>query len=148
MATGGCRCAVCLLDPHWALLSSTQCPRYTDLQGYFEQTPEHSIFYINSAVHYPPKFTQMFCFGLMQLFQGWSEAVNDTPDLNICFCEPQVGNMELCVRLVNGRDEDVQTLAKPDPASTSHYKYPAMVGQIFIFLSKLQWYKTLTSNLP
>uniref|UniRef100_A0A671Y3M0 Coiled-coil domain containing 17 n=1 Tax=Sparus aurata TaxID=8175 RepID=A0A671Y3M0_SPAAU len=39
---------------------------------------------------------------------------------------PQVGNMELCVRLVNGRDEDVQTLAKPDPASTSHYKYPAM----------------------
>uniref|UniRef100_A0A671Y3M8 Coiled-coil domain containing 17 n=1 Tax=Sparus aurata TaxID=8175 RepID=A0A671Y3M8_SPAAU len=51
---------------------------------------------------------------------------------------PQVGNMELCVRLVNGRDEDVQTLAKPDPASTSHYKYPAMVGQIFIFPSKLQ----------
>uniref|UniRef100_A0A3B4US92 Coiled-coil domain containing 17 n=1 Tax=Seriola dumerili TaxID=41447 RepID=A0A3B4US92_SERDU len=26
-----------------------------------------------------------------------------------------VGNMELCVRLVNGRDGDVQTLAKPDP---------------------------------
>ncbi|XP_073331831.1 coiled-coil domain-containing protein 17-like [Pagrus major] len=39
---------------------------------------------------------------------------------------PQVGNMELCVRLVNGRDGDVHTLAKPDPASTSHYKYPAV----------------------
>ncbi|XP_036970678.1 coiled-coil domain-containing protein 17 isoform X3 [Acanthopagrus latus] len=39
---------------------------------------------------------------------------------------PQVGNMELCVRLVNGRDGDVQTLVKPDPASTSHYRYPAM----------------------
>ncbi|XP_056234600.1 coiled-coil domain-containing protein 17 [Seriola aureovittata] len=41
---------------------------------------------------------------------------------------PQVGNMELCVRLVNGRDGDVQTLAKPDPTSTGHYKYPAVVG--------------------
>ncbi|KAI3368535.1 hypothetical protein L3Q82_025544, partial [Scortum barcoo] len=37
----------------------------------------------------------------------------------------QVGNMELCVRLVNGRDADVQTLVKPDPTSSSHYKYPA-----------------------
>lgn len=36
--------------------------------------------------------------------------------------------MQLCVRLVNGRDGDVQTLAKPDPTSTSHYKYPAVVG--------------------
>ncbi|XP_076581937.1 coiled-coil domain-containing protein 17 [Chaetodon auriga] len=41
---------------------------------------------------------------------------------------PQVGSMELCVRLVNGRDGDVQTLAKPDPTNTSHYKYPAMVS--------------------
>ncbi|XP_054458918.1 coiled-coil domain-containing protein 17 [Anoplopoma fimbria] len=41
---------------------------------------------------------------------------------------PQVGKMELCVRLVNGRDADVQTLAKPDPTSTGHYKYPAVVG--------------------
>ena len=49
----------------------------------------------------------------------------------ICFCELQVGSMELCVRLVNGRDGDVQTLAKPDPASTSHYKYPAMVVPSF-----------------
>ncbi|XP_041791224.1 coiled-coil domain-containing protein 17 [Chelmon rostratus] len=41
---------------------------------------------------------------------------------------PQVGSMELCVRLVNGRDGDIQTLAKPDPTSTSHYKYPAVVS--------------------
>ncbi|XP_037626768.1 coiled-coil domain-containing protein 17 isoform X1 [Sebastes umbrosus] len=41
---------------------------------------------------------------------------------------PQVGNMQLCVRLVNGRDGDVQTLAKPDPTSTSHYKYPAVAS--------------------
>ncbi|KAG8003276.1 Coiled-coil domain-containing protein 17 [Nibea albiflora] len=40
----------------------------------------------------------------------------------------QVGNMELCLRLVNGRDGDVQTLAKPDPTNTTHYKYPAVVG--------------------
>ncbi|XP_032382106.1 coiled-coil domain-containing protein 17 [Etheostoma spectabile] len=40
----------------------------------------------------------------------------------------QVGHLELCVRLVNGRDGDVQTLAKPDPTSTSHYKHPAVVG--------------------
>ncbi|XP_023250291.1 coiled-coil domain-containing protein 17 [Seriola lalandi dorsalis] len=43
---------------------------------------------------------------------------------------PQVGNMELCVRLVNGRDGDVQTLAKPDPTSTGHYKYPAVVSPL------------------
>eukprot|EP00064_Thunnus_orientalis_P016240 superscaffoldBa00003170_g16304 len=40
---------------------------------------------------------------------------------------PQVDNMELCVRLVNGRDGDVQTVVKPDPSSTSHYKYPAVL---------------------
>ncbi|AWP10622.1 putative coiled-coil domain-containing protein 17 [Scophthalmus maximus] len=37
---------------------------------------------------------------------------------------PQVGNMELWVRLVKGRDEDVQTLEKPEPTSTRHYRYP------------------------
>ncbi|KAM4629292.1 coiled-coil domain-containing protein 17-like [Polymixia lowei] len=39
---------------------------------------------------------------------------------------PQVGNMELCIRLVNARDGDVQTLVKPDPSSTSQYKYPTV----------------------
>ncbi|XP_071342546.1 coiled-coil domain-containing protein 17-like [Trachinotus anak] len=43
---------------------------------------------------------------------------------------PQVGNMELCVRVVNGRDGDVQTLAKPDPTSTGQYKYPAVVSSL------------------
>ncbi|XP_051233110.1 coiled-coil domain-containing protein 17 isoform X5 [Dicentrarchus labrax] len=41
---------------------------------------------------------------------------------------PQVGSMELCVRLINGRDGEVQTLAKPDPTSTSHYKYPTVAS--------------------
>ncbi|XP_070688344.1 coiled-coil domain-containing protein 17-like [Pempheris klunzingeri] len=40
----------------------------------------------------------------------------------------QAANMELCLRLVNGRDGDVQTLEKPDPTSTSHYKYPPVVS--------------------
>ncbi|XP_040896864.1 coiled-coil domain-containing protein 17 [Toxotes jaculatrix] len=43
---------------------------------------------------------------------------------------PQVGNMELCVRLVNGRDEEVQTLAKPNHTSTRHYKYPGVVSSL------------------
>ncbi|GAA6221346.1 coiled-coil domain-containing protein 17 isoform X1 [Lates japonicus] len=43
---------------------------------------------------------------------------------------PQVGNMELCVRLVNGRDGDVQTLTKPDLTSTRHYKFPAVVSSV------------------
>ncbi|KAK2908156.1 hypothetical protein Q8A73_009229 [Channa argus] len=43
---------------------------------------------------------------------------------------PQVGNMELCVRLVNGRDGDAQTAAKADPISIGLYKYPA-VGSSF-----------------
>ncbi|XP_029905621.1 coiled-coil domain-containing protein 17 [Myripristis murdjan] len=38
---------------------------------------------------------------------------------------PQVDNMELCVRLVNARDGDMQTDLKPDP---SHYKYLAVVS--------------------
>ncbi|XP_060934148.1 coiled-coil domain-containing protein 17 [Limanda limanda] len=42
----------------------------------------------------------------------------------------QVGNMELCVRLVNSRDEDMQTLVKPDPASTRHYRYQAVVSSL------------------
>uniref|UniRef100_UPI003AAEB8B1 coiled-coil domain-containing protein 17-like n=1 Tax=Centroberyx gerrardi TaxID=166262 RepID=UPI003AAEB8B1 len=50
---------------------------------------------------------------------------------------PQVGNMELCVRLVNGRDADVQTLAKPDPSTTSHYKHPA-VGNPALPISRPQ----------
>ncbi|XP_042369363.1 coiled-coil domain-containing protein 17 [Plectropomus leopardus] len=41
---------------------------------------------------------------------------------------PQVGDMELCVRLVNGRDGDVQTQAKLNPTSTSHYKYPTVAS--------------------
>ncbi|XP_068176400.1 coiled-coil domain-containing protein 17-like [Antennarius striatus] len=40
----------------------------------------------------------------------------------------QLGNMELCVRLVNGRDGDVQTLALPDPSSSSRYEYPPAAG--------------------
>nr|XP_046248214.1 coiled-coil domain-containing protein 17 [Scatophagus argus]XP_046248215.1 coiled-coil domain-containing protein 17 [Scatophagus argus] len=40
---------------------------------------------------------------------------------------PQVDSMELCIRLVNGRDGHIQTLAKPDPTSNNHYKYPAVV---------------------
>ncbi|XP_053178991.1 coiled-coil domain-containing protein 17 [Scomber japonicus] len=43
---------------------------------------------------------------------------------------PQVDNMELCVRLVNGRDGGVQTMAMPDPCNTSHYKYPAVVSTL------------------
>ncbi|XP_029988573.1 coiled-coil domain-containing protein 17 [Sphaeramia orbicularis] len=43
---------------------------------------------------------------------------------------PQVGSMELCLRLVNSRDGDMQTLIKPDPSSTSHYKYPAVVSSL------------------
>ncbi|XP_044217684.1 coiled-coil domain-containing protein 17 [Thunnus albacares] len=47
---------------------------------------------------------------------------------------PQVDNMELCVRLVNGRDGDVQTMVKPDPSSTSHYKYAAVVSTLPVTL--------------
>ncbi|KAK2835200.1 hypothetical protein Q5P01_015684 [Channa striata] len=43
---------------------------------------------------------------------------------------PQVGNMELCVRLVNGRDEDAQTAAKPDLITAGRYKYPAVVSSL------------------
>ncbi|XP_041704515.1 coiled-coil domain-containing protein 17-like [Coregonus clupeaformis] len=43
---------------------------------------------------------------------------------------PQVGNTELCLRVVNARDRDVQSLAKIDPSNTSHYKYPSMVSNL------------------
>lgn len=36
--------------------------------------------------------------------------------------------MELCVRLVNGRDGDAQTLVKPELTPSSRYKYLAVVG--------------------
>ncbi|XP_053286777.1 coiled-coil domain-containing protein 17 [Pleuronectes platessa] len=42
----------------------------------------------------------------------------------------QVGHMELCVRLANSRDEDMQTLVRPDPASTRHYRYQAVVSSL------------------
>uniref|UniRef100_A0A668AJX9 Coiled-coil domain containing 17 n=1 Tax=Myripristis murdjan TaxID=586833 RepID=A0A668AJX9_9TELE len=48
---------------------------------------------------------------------------------------PQVDNMELCVRLVNARDGDMQTDLKPDP---SHYKYLAVVSMVLSVSSRLQ----------
>ncbi|KAL1022748.1 hypothetical protein UPYG_G00031820 [Umbra pygmaea] len=40
---------------------------------------------------------------------------------------PQVGNMELCLRLVDARDEAMQSIAK---INLSHYKYPSMSIQV------------------
>ncbi|XP_026789426.3 coiled-coil domain-containing protein 17 [Pangasianodon hypophthalmus] len=40
---------------------------------------------------------------------------------------PQLGNMEICLRIVNARDEDVQSLAKIDPNNSRQYKYPSVV---------------------
>ncbi|XP_017577046.1 coiled-coil domain-containing protein 17 isoform X1 [Pygocentrus nattereri] len=40
---------------------------------------------------------------------------------------PQLGNMEICLRVVNARDGGVQSLTKIDPNNTSHYKFPPMV---------------------
>jgi len=37
---------------------------------------------------------------------------------------PQVGEVELFLRLVNARDEGVQTLAEINPASAQEYQYP------------------------
>lgn len=37
--------------------------------------------------------------------------------------------MELCLRLVNGRDDETQTREKPSLTHTRHYKYPAVVGK-------------------
>ncbi|XP_045905933.1 coiled-coil domain-containing protein 17 [Micropterus dolomieu] len=83
----------------------------------------------------PFGWTQMELFDQYnQLCSGhWRVPVRSLPirpSLNLAQLNSvaQVGNMELCVRLVNGRDGDVQTLAKPDPTSTGHYKYPTVVG--------------------
>ena len=43
--------------------------------------------------------------------------------------------MELCLRVANARDGEVQSLAKVDPSDRSHYKYPALVGNIHLFQS-------------
>ncbi|XP_068599554.1 coiled-coil domain-containing protein 17-like [Brachionichthys hirsutus] len=50
------------------------------------------------------------------------------PSLNVAQLNsvPQLGNMELCLRLVNGRDAAVQTLAPINPTSSPHYEYPAV----------------------
>ncbi|XP_017335638.1 coiled-coil domain-containing protein 17 [Ictalurus punctatus] len=40
---------------------------------------------------------------------------------------PQLGNMEICLRVVNARDGDVQSLAKIDPNNSRQYKYPSTV---------------------
>ncbi|XP_041912867.1 coiled-coil domain-containing protein 17 [Alosa sapidissima] len=40
----------------------------------------------------------------------------------------QLGNMELCLRVTNARDGEVQSLAEIDPSHTSHYKYPALAS--------------------
>ncbi|XP_065154193.1 coiled-coil domain-containing protein 17 [Paramisgurnus dabryanus] len=37
---------------------------------------------------------------------------------------PQMGNMQLCVRIVNACDEDAQSLVKIDPKHISQYNYP------------------------
>ncbi|XP_060723526.1 coiled-coil domain-containing protein 17 [Tachysurus vachellii] len=39
---------------------------------------------------------------------------------------PQLGNMEICLRIVNARDGDVQSLAKIDPNNSRQYKYPSV----------------------
>ncbi|ROL44455.1 Coiled-coil domain-containing protein 17 [Anabarilius grahami] len=40
---------------------------------------------------------------------------------------PQLGNMELCLRVANARHGDVQTLVKIDINNTNQYKYPSTV---------------------
>ncbi|KAL1272759.1 hypothetical protein QQF64_028621 [Cirrhinus molitorella] len=40
---------------------------------------------------------------------------------------PQLGNMELCLRVSNACDGDLQTLAKIDPNNTNQYKYISTV---------------------
>ncbi|XP_062412483.1 coiled-coil domain-containing protein 17 [Sardina pilchardus] len=59
----------------------------------------------------------------------------------------QLGNMELCLRVTNARDGEVQSLARIDPSDTSHYKYPALApgaygGSAPLHLTALQ----LSSN--
>lgn len=43
------------------------------------------------------------------------------------FLSLQVGEVELFLRLVNARDEGVQTLAEINPASAQEYQYPPPV---------------------
>ncbi|XP_073708239.1 coiled-coil domain-containing protein 17 [Garra rufa] len=45
---------------------------------------------------------------------------------------PQLGNMELCLRVANARDGDLQTFAKIDPNNTNQYRYTSTVRKIFI----------------
>ncbi|KAF1385408.1 hypothetical protein PFLUV_G00107450 [Perca fluviatilis] len=109
---------------NYALLSVRQpVPRDLDVDG-------QEVFKLASC-----GWTRMELFDQYnQLRSGhWRVAVRSLPirpSLSLAQLNSvqQVGHLELCVRLVNGRDGDVQTLAKPDPTSTSHYKYPAVVG--------------------
>ncbi|KAJ8376289.1 hypothetical protein SKAU_G00068690 [Synaphobranchus kaupii] len=41
---------------------------------------------------------------------------------------PQVGNVELCLRVVNARDGDVQSLVNVEPGNAGQYKYPTVVS--------------------
>ncbi|KAG9277298.1 coiled-coil domain-containing protein 17 [Astyanax mexicanus] len=43
---------------------------------------------------------------------------------------PQMGNMEICLCVVNARDEGVQSLVKVDSNNTSHYRYPPINGDL------------------
>ncbi|XP_028856824.1 coiled-coil domain-containing protein 17 [Denticeps clupeoides] len=45
------------------------------------------------------------------------------PELNSV---PQLGNTELCLRVVNSRDGDTQNFAKIGPRNAGHYKYPTV----------------------
>ncbi|KAE8293788.1 Coiled-coil domain-containing protein 17 [Larimichthys crocea] len=86
-------------------------------------------------VHHREVFKLLSCgWTRMELFDQYNQLCSGhwrapvrslpiRPSLNLAQLNsvPQVGNMELCLRLVNGRDGDVQTLAKPDPTNTTHY---------------------------
>ncbi|XP_035270927.1 uncharacterized protein ccdc17 isoform X3 [Anguilla anguilla] len=41
---------------------------------------------------------------------------------------PQVGNVELCLRVANARDGDVQSLVNVEPGNAAQYKYPSVVS--------------------
>ncbi len=51
--------------------------------------------------------------------------------LNTIFLS-KLGNMELCLRVANARDGDVQILEKIDPNNTYQYKYISTVCKIFV----------------
>ncbi|XP_031139771.1 coiled-coil domain-containing protein 17 isoform X2 [Sander lucioperca] len=106
-----------------SLVVEVQAARYLDVDG-------QEVFKLASC-----GWTRMELFDQYnQLLSGhWRVPVRSLPirpSLSLAQLNSvhQVGHLELCVRLVNGRDGDVQTLAKPDPTSTSHYKYPAVVS--------------------